>query len=133
MAPSVRTRRVFRELLPLVAEAAPGLVCIIAVGEAEDFPSRRDFAMCGLLTPQRNEATIIVAPKIEREPDDVIHALLRHELAHAILLYAGHADHSEREADSLAEHLWGDPISYDERDVQTLGPGHRPRPSRLPQ
>ena len=131
MAPSVRTRRIFRELLPAVVDVAPRLICIIAVGEAEDFPARRDFAMCGLVEP--GTAEIIVAPKIEREPDDVIHALLRHELAHAILLYAGHADHSEKQADALAEQLWGDPISYDERDVQTIGPGRRTRPARLHQ
>lgn len=87
--------------------------------------------MCGLIAP--SEAEIIVAPKIEDEPDDVIHALLRHELAHGILLFHGHDDHSERDADALAEAVWGDPLNYDARDVQTLAPGTHPRPRHLHQ
>jgi hypothetical protein len=85
--------------------------------------------MCGLVAP--NEANVIVAPKIEDEPDDVIHALLRHELAHGILLFHGHEDHSERDADELAEAIWGDRLNYDARHVQTLAPGTWPRPGHL--
>jgi predicted SprT family Zn-dependent metalloprotease len=85
--------------------------------------------MCGL--EAHDEANVIVAPKLEREPDDVIHALLRHELAHGILLFCGHDDHSERDADALAEAIWGDRLNYDHRDVQTLAPGRHPRPEHL--
>jgi hypothetical protein len=87
--------------------------------------------MCGLVAP--DEAQIIVAPKIEAEPDAVIDALLRHELAHGILLFHGHDGHSERDADELAEAIWGDRLNYDYRDVQTLAPGQWPRPRHLHQ
>lgn len=86
--------------------------------------------MCGLTMP--TVAEVIVAPKIEDEPDDVIDALLRHELAHAVMLFQQHPDHSERAADALAEVLWGERICYDHRDVQTLAPGKHPRPAHLP-
>ena len=124
-----RTRTLFRSLAGGIAPHAPGLRCRLSRGDPADFPKPRNFAMCGLVGPR--DANVIVAPKIEDEPDEVIDALLRHELAHAILLYCGHDDHSERDADELAEAVWGDRIHYDHRDVQTLAPGKWPRPGHL--
>jgi hypothetical protein len=124
-----RTRTIFHDLVGDIAPHAPGLRCRLSRGPSADFPNERNFAMCGLVGPR--DAKIVVAPKIEREPDAVIHALLRHELAHAVLLFCGHADHSERAADALAEAMWGDRINYDGRDVQTLAPGKHPRPGHL--
>lgn len=126
-----RTRSIFRALAGGIATHAPGLRCRLSRGEPGEFPRQRNFAMCGLVRPQ--VAEVIVAPKIENEPDAVIDALLRHELAHAILLYRGQDGHSERDADAFAEVLWGDRINYDARDVQTLAPGRWPRPAHLPQ
>jgi hypothetical protein len=131
MAAFVRTRRIFRALAGGIAPHAPGLRCRLSRGDPADFPRERNFAMCGLIAP--SEAEIIVAPKIEDEPDEVIAALLRHELAHAVFLFHGHDDHSERDADALAEVVWGDRINYDARDVQTLARGRWPRPEHLPQ
>ena len=124
-----RTRSIFRALAGGIATHAPGLRCRLSRGDPADFPNERNFAMCGLIAP--SEAEIIVAPKLEDEPDDVIHALLRHELAHGILLYHGHEDHSERDADELAGVVWGDQLNYDDRNVQTLAPGRWPRPGHL--
>jgi hypothetical protein len=124
-----RTRAIFRQLFSGIAAHAPGLRCRLSRGDPADFPKPRNFAMCGLVAD--DEANIIVAPKIEDESDAVIHALLRHELAHGILLYHGHEDHSERDADELAEAVWGDRIHYDHRDVQTLAHGKWPRPGHL--
>jgi hypothetical protein len=56
-----------------------------------------------------------------------------HELAHAVLSQAGEEDHSEQDADDLAEELFGHRISYDKDDVQTLGKGRYPRPDWLEQ
>jgi len=126
-----RTHRIFRRLAANLDAHAPGLRCVLTRGPASDFPHDRNFAMCGLIAPK--QAKVIVAAKIENEPDAVIEALLRHELAHGILLFCGHADHSERDADELAEAIWGDRLNYDARDVQTLAPGKWPRPGHLHQ
>lgn len=124
------TQHVFRSLLRTVRKVAPGLRCELVAGKASEFPNERDFAMCGIVEPGR--AQIIVAPKIEREPIDVIAALVRHELGHAILLHTYGDEHAERDADMIAEVVFGDPIYYDHRDVETLAGGRRPRPGYLP-
>ena len=126
-----RTRSIFRRRAATVKRLAPKLRVGLIVGDPEDFPKQRNFAMCGLVRPAFAE--IIVAPKIESEPDEVIDALLRHELAHAVLLFRGQRGHSERDADAFAEVVWGDRIRYDARDVQTLAPGKWPRPGYLPE
>jgi len=82
-----------------------------------------------------------VAPKLERQSDDRIRALIRHELGHAVeALYAYSTIHRrtgipiltpERYADAIAESIWGDTLRYDADDVQTLGEGVSPRPRRL--
>lgn len=56
--------------------------------------------------------------------------LLRHELGHVSLIRA-RLDHSERDADAVAEAVTGRPIRYDCAGVQTTGGGRRPRPRRL--
>jgi hypothetical protein len=126
-----RTRALFRQRAAAIKRIAPRLRVCLLPGDPADFPRERNFAMCGLVRPE--VAEVIVAPKIEGEPDAVIDALLRHELAHAVLLYRGQDGHSERDADALAEVVWHDPINYDARDVQTLAPGKWPRPEHLPQ
>lgn len=82
-----------------------------------------------------------VAPKLERQSDDRIRALIRHELGHAVeSLYAYSTVERrigvpiltpERYADAVAKAIWGDTIRYDADDVQTLGKGVSPRPRRL--
>lgn len=124
-----RTRAIFRRRLAALKRAAPTLRVGLIIGESEDFPEERDFAMCALVRP--GFAEILVAPKIENEPDEVIDALLRHEFAHTMLLHSG-LKHTERDADELAEVIWGERINYDHRDVETLAPGAYPRPTHLP-
>ena len=119
-----------RDLLEGARGVAPHLRVALVFGDPSDFPNERDFAMCGLV--RKNHARVIVAPKIVDEPLAVVSALLRHEIAHAVLLNLGADDHAERDADSMAEAIWKAPIYYDERDVETLEPGTRPRPGRLP-
>lgn len=55
-------------------------------------------------------------------------ALIRHELAHVLLW---HRRHTEREADELAEEVFGQAIHYDACGVQTIGRGTRPRPRKF--
>lgn len=82
-----------------------------------------------------------VAPKLNKQSEDRIRALIRHELGHAVeALYAYSTVERrigvpiltpERYADAVARGIWGDTIRYDADDVQTLGRGVSPRPRRL--
>lgn len=54
-------------------------------------------------------------------------ALIRHELAHV-----ADAGLTEAATDKLAERVTGQHIYYGPDDIQTLTPGVRPRPKRLP-
>jgi hypothetical protein len=102
----------------------------VAVGEAREFPERRNMAYC--MGGKRGDLCVVVAPKLVRCDDpDRIEGVLRHEFGHAALWYLGR-DHSERDADMMGERLFGDPIYYDSEEVQSLAPGVRPRPAHLP-
>lgn len=110
--------------------------------------SSRAHACCGLdlvgLDEGTNSCTVFIAPKLI-EPEKPLpgnrgdrtqalalahrqRGILMHELAHASLLQHGNDTHTEREADALAEKLWGHTIFYDEDGVQTTGHGVSPRP-----
>lgn len=100
----------------------------LVVGQASEFPKPRDFAHC-----QRRPGGLIVvtiAPRMIGQPMHRVDALLRHELAHGLLLTL-HQPHTERDCDRTAELVFGAPIRYDAEDVQTLGPGVHPRPGYL--
>lgn len=57
--------------------------------------------------------------------------VLAHELGHVYLLQRGVEEHTERQADEIAECLFGFTIKYDGEDVQTAGEGKSPRPKYL--
>ena len=98
---------------------------------AREFPKPRDFAYCHTV-PESGTWLIGVAPKLSEQSLERIQALLMHEIAHAVLLDEGAADHTERDADEMAEALFGTQLSYDREDVQTTGHGTHPRPEHLP-
>jgi len=75
--------------------------------------------------------TVYVRPKLAAQPPERIDAVLMHELGHVILIRHGYDEHTERDCDECAEGAFGVEISYDADDVQTLGPGVRPRPAHL--
>jgi hypothetical protein len=75
---------------------------------------------------------IVVAPKFLDAPRHRQEALIAHELGHATLMLLNRMQHTERDADTVAEALFGVRISYDAEDVQTTGRGTRPRPNHLP-
>lgn len=87
----------------------------------------RQFAACEDTRPP----TLYVAPRLARESRARVEGVLAHELGHALLFLAGRPDHTERAADDAAEAYLGVEIAYDQGDVQTTGPGARPRPARL--
>lgn len=89
------------------------------------YPKPRDYA-------KTTGECIYLSPKILIASRDRIEGLLRHELGHVLLMQVGDYDHSEREADLVAEQFLGKFIYYDDEDVQTVALGTRPRPSHLP-
>lgn len=106
------------------------------------FPAARDFAYCVDGAPPR----VVLSDKLAEEPPDVQDAVVRHELGHAVDFLLGTRKCNaalrvlgvntrglgpERRADEVARMVWGQTIRYDLRDVQTLGPGVYPRPTRL--
>lgn len=129
-----RVLPVVRGLVALAGRAFPGFDAVIEFDErvgicAPGAPSPcRQFGACA---PGPRIPTIYLSPRLEREPVGRIAGVSAHEVGHALLLWSGVHTHTEREADLAAEHALGLQIAYDAGDVQTTGPGARPRPSRL--
>lgn len=119
----------FLLLLRDVQRFLGGLPVRLVVGHARAFPGDRDFAYACL---DDGVIYIVVAPDFHKQGRDRIEAILRHEFGHAVQLARGFG-FAEREADQIAERLWGDTIYYDAEDVQTLVPGVAPRPLHLHQ
>jgi predicted SprT family Zn-dependent metalloprotease len=92
-----------------------------------EFPHARNFAYCS------DDLVIVVAPKMVKSADHRIEGVLAHELGHAINFYLGNLRHSERDADDMAERIFGTTIFYDRDTVQSTEHGVSPRPSFLPQ
>jgi predicted SprT family Zn-dependent metalloprotease len=122
----------FRQRFDTAKQICPALQVTLHIGQESEFPKNRDYAY-SLYTD--NRANIVFAPKVLHASRDRQDALIRHEIAHAVLQSAG-LDHSERECDAAAERIFGLPIYYDAEDVQTINPkapgAHRPRPDYLP-
>ena len=100
----------------------------LALGPDAHFPEPRNMAY----TLQRDDGSlcIVVSRKLCNGPDHRLEGVLRHEFGHAVFMWCG-KPHGERDADTLAEQMFGDPIYYDKATVQTLRPGVRPRPKHL--
>lgn len=135
---SPRVQACFDALLSLVQEQYPSLACAVevdeAAGERDGKACARAFAFC----EDHGEGgafRIAIAGKLNDADDSRVEGILRHELAHAVLLHGGDTEHAERDADEVAEALFGSPIFYDEDDVQTTDPSapgaRRPRPEYL--
>ena len=105
--------------------------CNLALGDDDDFPAERSMAFT--TRDRRGDMVVVVAPKLVVCGNlHRIAGVLSHEFGHAALWHLARLKHSERDADSVAEDLFGTPIYYDDEDVQTLAKGTRPRPSHLP-
>jgi hypothetical protein len=103
------------------------------VGESAHFSSPRGFA-----TMKTDGAYfwLTFSVKLCSQPPGRVDAIIRHEIGHIvdfarIPLPPGLPTTPERRADAIAELIWEESISYDGDEVQTLGPGTRPRPEKL--
>lgn len=94
-------------------------------GRASEFPEKRNMAYC------TSELRIYCAPKMERARLDQIQGVLMHEFGHAFAFGCGHMDHKERDADKIAELLFGCRIYYDDDLIQSTRYGLYPRPKHL--
>ena len=126
---SLDPRDTFRTLHAAAAARFPRAAAVrFRYGRASEFPRKRNYAYC---VDAPSGPVIVLAPKARRASAERVLALLAHEWGHALAFLAGMPEHSERDADTLAEQVFGLRIAYDKDDVQTVGAGTRPRPSRL--
>lgn len=125
--PAHGPNELFDELVEHIQEAYPNFRCRLVCNNEKALAGRteaRAYAAC-------SGAAVYVASKIYDTEYNRYAAILMHELAHAVLMQSGDEDHSEQDADDVAEELFGHRISYDKDDVQTLGRGRHPRPEYL--
>lgn len=111
-----------------VRKHIPEFEVLVRQGFPHEFPAARNFAYCMDTRPP----TIVYAPKLAWQDEDRVTAVLAHEMGHAALFRANQPEHTEREADVVAEALFGVQIHYDADTVQSLRTGVRPRPGSLP-
>lgn len=132
-----RVAAIFAQERDQAATIFPRLSCVILEkSKAAGKGGARQFAYFDY-----RDFVLGVAPKLNKQSDDRIIALIRHELGHAVeALYAYSTVERrigvpiltpERYADAVAEAIWGDTIWYDADDIQTLERGVSPRPRRL--
>lgn len=88
------------------------------LGQASEFPAKRDYAYCQQAGPEHYR--IVFSPKILKDGMNRFKGLLYHEFGHAMANTLGFEDHSERDADDLAAEVFGSPIYYDDLDIQTV-------------
>lgn len=127
--PAHGPNELFDELVEHIQDLYPDFRCRLVCNNEKALAGRteaRAHAAC-------SGTTVYVASKIYDTEYNRYAAILMHELAHAVLIQAGDEDHSEQDADDVAEELFGHRISYDREDVQTLGRGKYPRPEHLEQ
>jgi len=133
IAPLAKT---FEEMRQLASKHHPDVIRTgLAIDPAVHDTPRR-FGMAGL---GRDGPIIKIAPQLVRQPKTVQRGILGHELGHVLqmlgstMIEAG--DELERDADRLAEEIFGEPIFYTENSkIQCMGPrakGIRPRPEGL--
>lgn len=89
--------------------------------------AERDLALSILSTGE-----IRVLKRAAEYSDEVLLALFAHEFGH-LLDPTPDEPWGERRADEIGARLIGHRINYDERDMQTIGPGQHPRPGHLHQ
>jgi len=106
-----------------------------------DQKSFKKFRQVAYAVRDRSGLRVAVSPRLESMPKSVITGVMAHELGHIVDFavaqeglkqsYGRLPETPERRADAIAERLFGLKISYDKYDLETTGPGTRPRPKHL--
>ena len=106
---------------------------IVEKGTEKEFPHKRDFAM-SIYHGEDKPVILRYNPLLLDEDTGTIQGILRHEIAHIwFFTYGDVVNHTERQTDLKAEELFGTPIFYDSRYVQTIYPSkYTLRPHHLP-
>jgi hypothetical protein len=101
-------------------------------GNKSEFPKKRDMAYTQF-DRKGVPIKIVINPALRHKNPYVQLGVLRHEIAHAIMMIDGDLEHSEIEADIYAEEIYGTRIWYNTDKIQTILPDrHAERPSDLP-
>jgi len=130
--PLPRLRRVWKRVLRRLHRRYPQVPLPgLKVGLASEFPQPRDMAYSAQAR-RGGPVTVVVAPRFARQSVATMEGVLMHEIGHVLAFHTGHYGHTERDADHLAESVFGVRIGYDRRRVQTTKGGSRPRPKSLP-
>lgn len=134
---------IFREERAKAMKKEPALIGVKLQLDPYVHDTPRHFAMTG--KDKGGQVCVIVAPELNDESPNVIRGVIRHELGHAVQFLKrtmpkkgtktlSKYDAIERNADRIAEKLFGAKIYYDKRGVEVSGPGARgtrPRPKGL--
>jgi hypothetical protein len=126
----------FRALLKTAAAKYPEVEGTKLFADSSIHTTPRAYGVAGI---SKDGPEIHVAPELADQPPSVIRGILEHELGHvAVLLGLVQAkrgyDAAERQADRVAEGMFGHKIFYNKHDVQCAGrgaQGRRPRPRGL--
>jgi hypothetical protein len=101
-------------------------------GDKKEFPEKRDMAYTQF-EKKGAPIKIVINPALRNKDKYAQLGVLRHEIAHAVLMIDGDLDHSEIEADIFAEDIYGTRIWYNQDKIQTILPSRHPiRPDDLP-
>jgi GNAT superfamily N-acetyltransferase len=126
--PAWRLRYFFRQVEALADPGPPRpWLTIVDAPCLSEHCAERDLALSILGTGE-----IRVLKRAAQYPDEVLLALFAHEFGH-LLDPTPDEPWGERRADEIGGQLLGHRINYDERDMQTIGPGRHPRPEHLHQ
>lgn len=125
----------FAESYPAVAEASLVLSESECNGERSQPCPRRDVAECtwkSRADGRKMHQKVVLVRRALSMPRENLVAILRHELGHLCDPRALE-DGAEKRADRIALEVTGEPIRYDQGDLQTTGPGRDERPGHLHQ
>jgi hypothetical protein len=128
--------RQFNELVKVAAKDMEPVKYTRLVADPTVHTTPRAYGMAGI---EDGWPVIKVAPELADQPASVILGVLAHEIGHILIMLGREAmrsgyDSSERQADEVAESVFGKKIFYNENGVQCAGRGargKRPRPRGL--
>ncbi len=125
-----RVLSVFKRLDRVVKrDVDPTFSVGLARGPDAHFPEPRNMAYT-MYDSDTDALCIVVSNKLVNGADSRIEGVMMHEFGHAVLLWQN-IHHTERDADAVAEKMFGKKIFYDKQTVQSTRGGKRPRPLHL--
>ena len=127
------------------AEESLGGIPLVVTWDIGDWPHFAKERGYGVTFPGNGACHMRYSEKVGNAPVDRVDGVIRHEIGHVVdhLVPArelnewaarrgvGLAPTSELRADDIAEAIWGEPLRYDEIEVQSTSVGKVGRPKHL--